>query len=261
MDNNLVSQANTQFVYNNYAGCAQICDQILATDPCNQDALRYKALSLLMISTIDNFHVPGALKAGEVYKNLSANKMAAADEILSKFNVVMDRIGMDLLQRIKASNNNERNTIRISETHALMKCFETAFSYFPEASNRAKGQTLKMCNILIKRLTGWAHDAARVYNNNRPYNEAPKRMYSGGASYNGNAYQPVLGFKQSEFGVAGFICSFFPFLCYLGVTLCIVGIAAQWKTRRKGLAIAGIVIGIVMSMITAVIIQATGGGW
>lgn len=257
MDNNLVSQANTQFVYNNYAGCAQLCDQILATDPCNHDALHYKSLSLLMISTIDNFHVPSAIKAGEVYKNLSANKMAAADEFLSRFTVEMDRMGQELLQKIKMSNNNERNTIRLSETHMLMKCYETAFASFPEASGKVKAQVLKMCNKWISGLTGWAHDAAKVYNNNRPYNEGPKRMYSGGAAYDVNTVVTP-GRKQSEFGVAGFVCSFFPFVCYLGVVLCIVGIVVQWKNRKKGLAIAGIVIGVIMSMITLAISSAMG---
>jgi len=258
MDNNLISQAQSQFIYNNYAACAKTCDEILAVDACNFDALHYKAISLLMVSTMDNFHVPEAIKAAEVCKNVAINKTEICDEFLTKFNTEMDRMGQELLQRIRDSNNRERNTTCLSQTHTLMKCYEVAFASLPEAGNRMKTETLKMCNKWISGLTGWAHDAAKIYNSNRPYNESLKRMLAGGAAFDVSTVQPTPGRKQSEFGVAGFVCSFFPFLCYLGVVLSIVGIVTQWKTRRKSLAIAGIVIGIVMSMITMVIIEAMG---
>lgn len=255
MDNNLLTQAQNFYVYNNFAGCAQTCDQILAAEPTNFDALHYRALSLLGLSNLGNLHIQEAIKTGEVCKNVAQDKMQIGDEFLERFNRTMDRICQELLVSIKASNNRDRNTTCLSQTHEVLRVFEMAVAAFPEASLRARKETLTMCNKWISGLTGWAHDAAKIYNNNRPYNEGIKRLLAGGSAVN----MPIpKGMKQSEFGVAGFVCSFFPFLCYVGVVLSIVGIIVQWKTRRKGLAIAGIVIGIIMCVITAAIAEAIG---
>lgn len=253
MDNNLLSQAQSQYIYNDFAGCAGTCDQILAQDVCNYQALHYKAMSLMKLSTVDNFRITEAIKAAEVCKNLSMTKAQLSDEILTTFNREIDRIGQELLMKIKASNNRDRNSICLTWTHNYMKSYETAMAAFPEASLKMKKAVLQMCNKWLSGLTGWAHNAAKFHNGNVPYNSSLKRMLSGGAIV--DASMPT-GMRQSEFGVAGFVCSFFPFLCFLGVTLSIVGIAVQWKSRRKGLAIAGIVIGIVMSAITFAIIEA-----
>lgn len=253
MDSNLLTQAQNQYVYNNFADCAQTCDMILAQNPGNFDALHYKALSLLALSKVDFMRIQEGIKTGEVCKNVATNKMEVSDEFLKRFNREMDRICQELLMIIRASNNRERNTTCLSQTHDVMKCFEMAVASFPEASLRVRKETLVMCNKWISGLTGWAHDAAKIYNGNIPYNEGIKRLLAGGSVVN---VAVPKGMKQSELGVAGFVCSFFPFLCFLGVVMAIVGIVVQFKTRRKGLAIAGIVIGMVMSCITMAIIGA-----
>ncbi len=255
MDNNLLSQAQSQFIYNDFAGCAGTCDQILGQDACNYQALHYKSMSLMKLSTVDNFRMTEAIKAAEVCKNLSMTKTQLSDEILTTFNREMDRIGQELLMKIKASNNRDRNSTCLTWTHNYMKSYETAMAAFPEASPKMKKLVLQMCNKWLSGLTGWAHDAANIHNSRRPYNDSLKRMLSGGAAVD---VQVPTGMRQSEFGVAGFVCSFFPFVCFLGVVLSIVGIAVQWKSRRKGLAIAGIVIGIVVSIFTLAIMGAAG---
>lgn len=133
--------------------------------------LLQKARICMSSATIDNDKVMEGLFWGQqALERLPAeNRQKAADLLAQMYMSCMAKLGNEMVATIKTYNNTERNSIAVRQTHNVLKSMVDAPNYFRDCSPAIIEQ-LKTSSVKIYRsLTGWAKQAAKIYNHNRAY--------------------------------------------------------------------------------------------
>ena len=165
----LTKEIETLFDQQSYEECIETCEEIILSNPRPANALLYKAMCLMKLSSLGDNYSEEAVQLAVRARKCSNNPKNVCDWFLWSFDPEMTRICRELLEAIEGTSRLTRMKKWLPVTHDIMNVFMIVAEEFSQAEYSLYYKSYENCVKCVRFLGDYAHDAAKKFNMNRGY--------------------------------------------------------------------------------------------